>query len=301
MKRLIAALTLSLLTFSGVFATGDEIEQTFWDVDPNHIYFDAVEWMHGQEIVKGYMDDGFHPDEDVSRAEALKMILAYIPAPSGNSEAEEDTSPFEDVHNSDWYFDFVLAGLHRGLVKGKSDGLFHPDAQVNRAEAVKMLVLASMDFETPIDESQYNNWYEPYMHYAQEGAWLTPDANGDYLPGKALTRAELAMLIHRMEHGGFTGSVEYGVASYYGWSFDGRTTASGIPLDAYSFVAAHKSLPFGTIVRVTNVNNDRYVDVEIVDRGPFVAGRIIDLTPAAFEEIGWLSSGVLNVRVEVMN
>ncbi len=97
-----------------------------------------------------------------------------------------------------------------------------------------------------------------------------------------------------------TQSLELGKASYYGASFAGARTASGVPLRINELVAAHKTLPFGSLVKVTNVANGKSVIVKIVDRGPYVAGRVIDLTPAAFEQLGSLSSGILNVRLDLI-
>ena len=93
-----------------------------------------------------------------------------------------------------------------------------------------------------------------------------------------------------------TGSTETCKASFY----DDTQTASGERFDRKALTAAHKTLPFGTMVRVTNTGNGRTVDVRINDRGPFVAGRCIDLTPAAFDAIGDESAGVAPVTVEVL-
>ncbi len=91
--------------------------------------------------------------------------------------------------------------------------------------------------------------------------------------------------------------IEDGKASYYSDYFEGGRTASGAPLHLNEMVAAHKTLPFGTIVKVTNTNNGKSVIVRIVDRGPYIAGRVIDLTTAAFAEIASLSSGVAPVSL----
>jgi rare lipoprotein A len=104
--------------------------------------------------------------------------------------------------------------------------------------------------------------------------------------------------------GGGTSSerrLEYGLASYYGKDFHGRKTASGETFNMYDMTAAHKRLPFGTKVRVTNLKNGQSVVVRINDRGPFVHGRIIDLSYAAAKEIGLVEMGVTKVRVEVLN
>lgn len=90
-----------------------------------------------------------------------------------------------------------------------------------------------------------------------------------------------------------------GLASYYGKRFQGRKTASGERYNMHGLTAAHKSLAFGTRVHVTHLNNGRSVTVRINDRGPFVKGRIIDLSYAAAERLGILSRGVVKVRIWV--
>jgi hypothetical protein len=95
-------------------------------------------------------------------------------------------------------------------------------------------------------------------------------------------------------------SIEAGIASYYGSSFEGRRTASGQILHLDALVAAHKTLPFGTLVKVTNVKSGKSVIVRIVDRGPYVSGRVIDLSTGAFSQIASLSSGVASVRLAVL-
>lgn len=94
-------------------------------------------------------------------------------------------------------------------------------------------------------------------------------------------------------------SITDGVASYYADYFHGRSTASGQRFDTRSLTAAHRTLRFGTRVKVTNKRNGRSVEVVINDRGPFVRGRTIDLSKAAAREIGMLGSGVAPVHLEI--
>ena len=91
-----------------------------------------------------------------------------------------------------------------------------------------------------------------------------------------------------------------GQASWYGPGFDGRRTANGEVYNSNLLTAAHRSLPFGTKVRVTNMNNGRSVVVRINDRGPFSKGRIIDLSAGAARTINMINSGVAPVKVEVL-
>ena len=90
-------------------------------------------------------------------------------------------------------------------------------------------------------------------------------------------------------------------ASYYHDKFDGRKTASGKKFDNSKLTAAHKKLPFGTILKVTNPKNKKFVIVEVIDRGPFINGREIDLTEKAFTDIASnKGSGVINVMIEIV-
>ena len=89
-----------------------------------------------------------------------------------------------------------------------------------------------------------------------------------------------------------------GGASYYGERFRGRRTASGARFNPDALTAAHRTLPFGTRLRVTNVRNGRSVIVRVNDRGPFHGARIIDLSKAAARRIGMVQSGTARVRIE---
>jgi len=91
-----------------------------------------------------------------------------------------------------------------------------------------------------------------------------------------------------------------GLASWYGADFHGRTTASGKPYDMYGLSAAHRTLPLGTKVRVTNLGNGRQVVVTITDRGPLGRDRIIDLSYGAARQLGMAKEGLAKVRIEVL-
>lgn len=92
-----------------------------------------------------------------------------------------------------------------------------------------------------------------------------------------------------------------GIASWYGGKFQGRLTANGETFDTNQMTAAHRTLPFGTIVRVTNETNAKSVIVRINDRGPFVENRVIDLSRAAADTIEMTAAGVAPVRIEVLH
>lgn len=94
---------------------------------------------------------------------------------------------------------------------------------------------------------------------------------------------------------------QVGVASYYAAKFENRKTADGERFKSDGFTAAHRTLPLGTMVRVTNLENHRSVVVRVNDRGPFARKRIIDLSPAAARALGIRNQGLMRVRIEVVS
>lgn len=97
------------------------------------------------------------------------------------------------------------------------------------------------------------------------------------------------------------GYVEEGVASWYGLKFQGRPTSSGEPFDVYQATAAHKSLPLPTYVRVTNLVNNRSMVVKVNDRGPFIEGRLLDVSYGVAVKLGFADAGTTRVRVEAID
>lgn len=93
---------------------------------------------------------------------------------------------------------------------------------------------------------------------------------------------------------------ETGVASWYGPKFHGKKTSSGETYNQYAYTAAHKTLPFGTRLRVTNLDNGRTTKVVVNDRGPFKTGRIIDLSRVAAQDIDMIGTGIARVRIEAI-
>ncbi|NDK54933.1 septal ring lytic transglycosylase RlpA family protein [Pontibacter fetidus] len=99
---------------------------------------------------------------------------------------------------------------------------------------------------------------------------------------------------------GQKGYTEEGKASYYSRKLQGRKMANGEPYKRHKLTAAHKKLPMGTKVKVTNLANNRSVKVKITDRGPFVRGRIVDLSEAAAKKLGYIDNGVAPVKMKVI-
>lgn len=95
--------------------------------------------------------------------------------------------------------------------------------------------------------------------------------------------------------------IQSGKASFYADKFEGAPTASGEKYKHNKLTAAHKTLPFGTKVKVTNIENNKTVEVVINDRGPYVEGRIIDLSKSAAEQLGFINRGITEVQIEVID
>lgn len=285
-RSLILAIAISI-----ILPLTAESESWYGDVANNDQYHDAIWYMTNSNYASGYEDNTFKPENEVTRAEALKMILA-----SSKKEVSDGSGlTFSDVVESDWFHSYLNTALNLGIISGYADGTFKPNETVNRVEALKMLLQAR-----DIELSEGDEWYEKYLDFAIEHALIVPDANGDYLPSNHVSRGELSEMIYRLYKDAYSGAVEYGGATWYGGRFIGTGTASGDIYDADQLTAAHKTLPFGTIVKVTNLSNGLSVTVKINDRGPYRDGYVIDLSTSAFEKIANLSTGVLNVRVETL-
>ncbi|MEK7146487.1 MAG: septal ring lytic transglycosylase RlpA family protein [Patescibacteria group bacterium] len=286
LRQWVLGLALSLLFPSLVFSEG-----WYPDVNEAHMYWDGIWYMDSNDYVQGYDDGNFYPMNTVNRAEALKMILNAT-----EKDLVDQELSFTDINPEAWYIDYVETGVSLGIVNGYPDGSFKPDNTINRAEAVKMLLNAS----GILVELTEGDWYQPYMDYATANALLIPDSAGNFHPEALVSRGELCDMINRLQKGGFSGDFEFGKATYYAGIFIGDHTADGSLYDGTSLTAAHKTLPFGTVIRVTNLATSLSVDVTINDRGPYVDGYIVDLSTSAFDQIGALSTGVLDVRVEIL-
>ena len=116
---------------------------------------------------------------------------------------------------------------------------------------------------------------------------------GDYVNSDGMTRKEIES-IQNHPH------VQIGISSYYGKEFHKKRTASGQIFDMHKISAAHKTLPLGTRIRVTNLKNGRSLTMTIIDRGPFVKGRILDVSYKAAKKLSFVNQGTTKVRIDVL-
>ena len=121
------------------------------------------------------------------------------------------------------------------------------------------------------------------------------------LDAKANFKDEVQEILSYGREGALRGQIWYGNASWYGPYWHGRTTSNGETFNKNKLTAAHRTLPFNTKVKVTNLKNNKSVVVRVNDRGPFKAGRIIDLSEKAADKIDAKKQGISYVKVQVLN
>jgi rare lipoprotein A len=298
----IMSLYISTPLMKGVFA--------FSDVSEGNKYYVAIKYLEENGIISGYSDGTFKPNEETNRAEALKMItlasgIITEEEIENSNKGDEKQRPFTDTPTSEWYTAYLKAAKEKGLIQGYEDGTYKPEQTINLAEALKITMESFnhgdypeisdyLYIDTPEDE-----WFTKYTAYAGSKGIINIYDSNNVNPEQEMTRGYLAEIIYRYMMAK-ENECEFGKATFYGSAVQGHGTASGETFDMYKFTAAHKTLPFGTIVEVTNLANNKSVEVKINDRGPYGPGRILDLSSSAFEEIALLSSGVINVQAKVI-
>lgn len=318
------AVLITLCTvFQPVFAqeaitTIETQENPFSDVKIGSDYYVGIKHLKDLGLIQGYEDGTFKPKQPINRAEALKLLGRAIPYHSMTSVErplaelnatpepilESKECPFPDLIKGAWYYGYVCEAFANKIVSGYPDGSFHPEQTINEVEALKIIILQgglSTETGSPenFDDVPADAWYSDYAKLANQKGFVVESRDGNLNPADSLNRGDFAMIIYRALRATHDGS-EFGRATYYGGRFDGQGTASGETFDTSIMTAAHKTLPFGTIVRVTNLTNGKQVDVRINDRGPYVNGTIIDLSSSAFQVISPLSAGVFHSEVQII-
>lgn len=182
-------------------STGIKAVTGFQDVLRTHPSFVAISYLNEAGIVGGYPDGTFKPDNSINRAEVLKVILN-----GSKIDASEDFEgvTFPDIKREDWFARFVMKAKALGIVKGDDkDGTFAPGRQINKAEFLKMLLMANgvktetlqvaedIALDVPKDA-----WFSPYLNYAYQVGVVTKDENGNLEPSKLLTRGEVAEMMY---------------------------------------------------------------------------------------------------------
>lgn len=272
----------------------------FSDVEEGHVNFIAINWLKQNNIVNGYIDGSFDPDKKVNRAEALKMIFKCLNVSVDQVQAEQ---PFPDVPNESWFANYVKKAKELGVVNGYQDGYFRPENNMNKAEALKVIfeILGTKlktSEEDPFADVPKDSWFSSYAQIAKEKTILDINLDNNVHLEEYLTRGGIAEMIYRAKMS--NQGIKFGKITFYSDSFNGNGTAFGETFDNNAMTAAHLTLPYNTIVKVTNLENGKTVEVRINDRGPFTEGRVLDLSKAAFEQIAYLGSGYVHGQYEII-
>jgi hypothetical protein len=193
-----AALLVGLLLFALPVRA-----QSFSDVPPSREEFDAVEDLLRRGIVEGRPDGTFGPDDFVNRAEAVTIVVRAV-ANVRNLPPLSDCFP--DVRGEEWYVRPVCYAEDLEWVSGYPDGTFQPVRTVAKVEFLKILINAygidaepwgKMPLPLAHDVTDPEQWYYPFLAYALQSSMTRPDAQGNLHPGIALTRGQVALLLHR--------------------------------------------------------------------------------------------------------
>ncbi|MFH1284632.1 MAG: septal ring lytic transglycosylase RlpA family protein [Candidatus Peregrinibacteria bacterium] len=304
MKTLIQLLLIPITI--QIIATAN-IAFGFTDVESGDTHYVAISYLDENGIINGYDDGTFRPQEKISRAEALKMLTLASGLFSENEmqEIETDTPPFTDTPASDWYTPYLEAAKDKGIISGYEDGTFKPENTINLAETLKIFISSFEELDYPaltednlFVDTPLTDWYAIYVAFAKGKGLLNISAVNEIFPNQEMTRGYMAEIIYRMLKS--DEGYEFGKATFYGAAVQGHFTASGEIFDMNELTAAHKYLPFGSVVEVTNLANGKSVQVRITDRGPYGYGRVLDLTSGAFDEIAWLGTGIINVEYKII-
>lgn len=192
------------------FPAGLAQAATFPDVTAKDSYFKAVEYFAQLGVIEGYTDANtgfkyFKPTNAVNRAEAVKMLLAGS-TKSYAIGTSVSSSVFPDVKTGDWFAPYVSVAKTAGIVKGNDkSGLFEPGRTVNKAELMKMVIMANgIDLggkltdvrKTSMPDVKSTDWFYDYMRFGKSYGIIFPDSLGKLDPGKALTRGEVAEILY---------------------------------------------------------------------------------------------------------
>lgn len=305
-RRVTSSLAAIIALAVGVYsATAQETinEQLFVDVEPGEEHYVAIKYLKEQGLVEGYEDGTFRPLQEINRAEALKVLMGAIERES-SSEASEFFFP--DVTPSDWFFEYVVRAWNNDLVEGYPDGEFHPENTINKAESLKIALIHEGGFipeeatAEPYSDVPTSAWFAPYAEVSKNRTiFLESRQNGSLYPEESMNRGVFAEMIYRIiksEEGS-----TFARATWYGREAVNWGTASGEKFDYMAMTAAHKTLPFGTVIEVTNLANNKKVTVIVNDRGPYARGMDLDLTQGAFAEIASIGAGVINTEFTIIS
>lgn len=190
MNRAIIILSLAIVTIPSLaFAQ-------FEDVHSTSQFYNAVIYVQEQEIVEGYSDGTYKPDNLINRAEFTKIIIgATFSSQAINNCIDKlgNRQIYTDISLNEWYSPYLCIATSNAIVKGYDDGTFHPADNINLAEASKIMFKA---FTNNFDDTESNPWYRQYIEYLEQHAAIPTTI---LHPGQLITRGEMAEMIYRIK------------------------------------------------------------------------------------------------------
>jgi len=284
----------------------------FPDIEADSWYSPYLKEALIRELITGYEDGTIKPMKTITKAEFFTILYRLVP--NEFQTVNLSKAPSSDVPLNQWYTEGMAFGIQNGFIDLDNNNETNVFINLNRGHVAHFLV-------------NYNNWLKQKLNPSEETTdESTDDSDSDENTEESTTdestndsdtnesteetttdestnenSTDTSTTVEIVDPAQFViGYSETGEASFYGENFIGHTTASGDLHNPLELVAAHKTIPFNTIVKVTNLDTGEWVKVRINDRGPYVDGRIIDLSYSAFESITSPSAGIANVQIEIV-
>ncbi len=207
----------------------------FPDLPDSNPHYAAVSALVSQGILQGYEDGSFKPDQDVTRAEAVKIILMGMGV-SLDGAAGLPALTFSDVNSTEWFYDYLKIAVNKGIVKGYEDGTYKPSQNVNRAEAMKLVLVASGIAAVPAVENAFvdtpfDSWFGAYAAYAKKWNVEPAQTDGRWHPEEEMSRGMISEMVYRMQ-----------LVKSGGVAFD---EATNWPSRSFPTVSISLKVPFG--------------------------------------------------------
>lgn len=301
----VMAIVLSAFSTNPVLAEETKPIEFYKDVTEGNSWYVPIRYFWDTNVID--KTELFNPEKELTRAEAvsesLKVLLGYKP------ENKVTIKPFTDVRSDTYYSPFIEQAKKLGIVQGYSAEKFQPQKTVNTAEALKIILQteklqnSTLIFDKPSEnvfaDVSKNEWFSPYAKIAKDKRIVKFGQSDELNPSETVSRGYFYEILYRLIKS--NGGNMYGLASYYSDSLEGTGTSSGDRFSNGWLTAAHKTLKFGTMVKVTNLQNGKSVEVKINDRGPFTKNFTIDLSQAAFEAIARKSQGIIPIEFTIIS
>ncbi|MBI2463329.1 S-layer homology domain-containing protein [Candidatus Peregrinibacteria bacterium] len=179
----------------------------FSDVPESHLHFEAIRFLNERAVISGYSEGNFQPENDVNRAELLKMVMAssHKEELQNPSQTNAAGSTFTDLESNAWYMPFLEIALKNGIVSGYEDKTFRPAQTVNFAEALKIILLGfGIKGEELLAETDAfsdlspDDWFFSFASYSWQKRLIEPQDDGLLHPERQMTRGEIAEIVYRL-------------------------------------------------------------------------------------------------------